>query len=452
MLSIKSIVHGTCLDLSSEGKGIVKINNDVIFCDGLFIGEEADIEIEYIRSKVYYGKIKKLYKLSKDRIQPLCKICTACGGCQFQQLAYPAQLEFKRNRVYQAFKKIAHLDNIIVDNTVGMDDPYYYRNKVQMPFGLDKNNKVIYGMYRNKTHKLIQVDNCNIANNKTEKIFKAIANLMDSFHILPYDEDKRSGIIRHVLIKTSNCYDEIMVVFVVNVENFKSQRNFINELLKQCPEITTVVENINSRDTNVILGEKEKILYGKGYIKDEICGLKFKISASSFFQVNPLQTEKLYNIAINKLNLNKEETLLDAYSGVGTIGLIASKYCKNVISVELNKSAHIDGIKNAKENNINNVYFVNDDASEYLYKDSNQIDALIMDPPRKGSNEKFLQAIIDKKIKKIVYISCNPETLARDINYLKIYYDILSITPVDMFPMTSHIETIVGLYLKDNKK
>ena len=275
---------------------------------------------------------------------------------------------------------------------------------------------------------------------------------MDSFHILPYDEDKRSGIIRHVLIKTSNCYDEIMVVFVVNVENFKSQRNFINELLKQCPEITTIVENINSRDTNVILGEKEKILYGKGYIKDEICDLKFKISASSFFQVNPLQTEKLYNIAINKLNLNKEETLLDAYSGVGTIGLIASKYCKNVISVELNKSAHIDGIKNAKENNINNVYFVNDDASEYLYKDSNQIDALIMDPPRKGSNEKFLQAIIDKKIKKIVYISCNPETLARDINYLKTYYNILSITPVDMFPMTSHVETIVGLYLKDNKK
>lgn len=448
MLKINSIVHGVCKDLSSEGKGVVKINDDVIFCNGLFIDEEADILIEYQRSKVYYGKIKKLYKLSKYRIQPKCKICTSCGGCQFQQLSYEGQIEYKYNRVKQAFKRIAHLD-VKIDDVIKMDDPYFYRNKAQMPIGYDKYKNIICGMFKEKTHQIIPVDVCYIENQKTEKIFKAITYLMEKHHILPYDEDKKEGIIRHVLIRTSYHFNEIMVVLVSNVLNFKGQRNFINELIKLCPDITTIVENINSRTTNVILGEKEKILYGKGYIKDTICGLTFKISASSFFQINPIQVEKLYKKALDLLELSPNCTLLDAYSGVGTIGLIASKKCQNVISVELNKNAYLDGIKNAKNNNISNVYFVNDDASDYINKSDISFDAVIMDPPRKGSDEKFLNALINNKVKKICYISCNPETLARDVSYLSKYYKITNVTPVDMFPMTSHVETIVLLCLKE---
>ena len=444
---MQKLIHGFASDLSSEGKGVVKYQKDIVFVDGLFPGEEADIEIQYQRAGVFFGKVKKIYKLSKDRIQPKCKICTSCGGCQYQQLDYNAQLFYKTKRVKEALSRIAHIKCEVLP-CIGAENPYNYRNKIQVPFNKDKNGKVKYGFYKENTHIIMPIKECSIEDKRAAPILWDIKLLLEEMNIPVYNEDSRKGNLRYVLIRTSYHYDELMVVLVTSQLNFPGQRNFVNELINRHPEITTVVENVNSRSTNVILGSQEKVLYGKGFIKDDILGLTFEISASSFFQINPEQVEKLYAIALNLIDFSKNEVVLDAYSGVGTIGLIASRNAKKVISVEINKSASKNAIENAKRNNISNIEFYCADAGDFIKKYDDAIDVLIMDPPRSGSDETFLSTVINKKIKKIVYISCNPETLSRDLLFLSNYYVVNFVQPVDMFPMTSHVETIVGLYRK----
>lgn len=445
---VKKLIRGTCLDLSSEGKGVIKVGQETIFVDGLFIGEEADIEILYSRAGVSFGRVIKLHKLSKDRIEPRCKVCTVCGGCQFQQLAYPAQLEYKTNRVKEALKRIAHLD-VEVKPCLGMENPYFYRNKIQMPVGLDKKGKIISGFYKERSHEIIPIDECFIEDERAHPILNTIKKLMKEMRIAPYNEDSRQGIIRHILIRTSHTKKDLMVVLVTKQANFGGQRNLIKSLIQTHPEITTIVENVNTRQTNVILGDKEYVLFGKGYIEDTLLGIDFKISASSFYQINPLQTEVLYNEAIKAANITKNDVLLDAYSGVGTIGLIMAKYAKEVLAVEISKDAIKDAINNAKKNNIANVKFICDDASRYLANLEAKLDVVIMDPPRKGSDEVFLSAVLRNLPKKIIYISCNPETLARDLAILTKKYKIESVQPVDMFPMSSHVETICACLLKE---
>ena len=437
-------IRGTALDLSSEGKGVIKSQKDIVFVDGLFPGEEADIEILYHRAGVYFGKVKKLYNLSKDRIQPKCKICSSCGGCQYQQLKYEAQLVYKTKRVKEALSRIGHVKADVLP-CIGMDNPYNYRNKIQVPFNKDKNGKVKFGFYKENTHIIMPIKECAIEDKRAAPILWDIKLLLEDMDIPVYNEDNGKGVLRYILIRTSHHYDELMVVLVTTQMNFPGQRNFINELTKRHPEITTIIENVNSRHTNVILGSQEKVLFGPGHIKDDILGLTFEISASSFFQVNPIQVEKLYASALNLIDFSKKEVVLDAYSGVGTIGLIAAKNAKKVISVEINKSAHKNAIENAKRNNVDNIEFVCADAGEYISKSDERIDVLIMDPPRSGSDETFLSTVMNKQIKKIIYISCNPETLARDIAYLSSLYKVTYVQPVDMFPMTAHVETIVGL-------
>ena len=444
---MNKIIKGKAIDLSSEGKGVVKYHNDIIFVDGLFPDEEADIEILYQRAGVYFGKVKHLYRISKERIQPKCKICTSCGGCQYQQLDYKAQLKYKTKRVKEALSRIAHVKQDVLP-CIGADNPYNYRNKIQVPFVKDKNGVVKFGFYKENTHIIMPIKECAIENKKAAPILWDIKLLLEEMNIPTYNEDNGRGILRYVLIRTSYHYDELMVVLVTTQMNFPGQRNFINELVSRHPEITTIVENVNSRRTNVILGDKEKVLYGPDHIKDDILGLTFEISASSFFQINPEQVEKLYATALNLVTPNKEEVVLDAYSGVGTIGLIAARNAKRVISVEINKFAHKNAIENAKRNNINNIEFICDDAGKFISNYDEDIDVLIMDPPRSGSDETFLSTVINKQIKKVIYISCNPETLARDIAYLSKYYEVNYVQPVDMFPMTAHVETIVGLILK----
>ena len=445
---MNKIIKGKAIDLSSEGKGVVKYHNDIIFVDGLFPDEEADIEILYQRAGVYFGKVKHLYRISKERIQPKCKICTSCGGCQYQQLDYKAQLKYKTKRVKEALSRIAHVKQDVLP-CIGADNPYNYRNKIQVPFVKDKNGVVKFGFYKENTHIIMPIKECAIENKKAAPILWDIKLLLEEMNIPTYNEDNGRGILRYVLIRTSYHYDELMVVLVTTQMNFPGQRNFINELVSRHPEITTIVENVNSRRTNVILGDKEKILYGPGYIKDDILGLTFEISASSFFQINPEQVEKLYATALNLVTPNKEEVVLDAYSGVGTIGLIAARNAKRVISVEINKFAHKNAIENAKRNNIDNIEFACDDAGKFISKYIGDIDVLIMDPPRSGSDETFLSTVINKQIKKVIYISCNPETLARDIAYLSKYYEVNYVQPVDMFPMTAHVETVACLRLKE---
>ena len=441
------ITKAKCSDISSEGKGVIKLGRDVCFVDGLFIGEEADVEVLYHRAGVYYGKVKKLYTLSKDRIQPKCKVCTSCGGCQYQQINYKTQLEYKTKRVREALSRIGGIKTEVLP-CIGMDEPYYYRNKIQMPYGKDKKGNVVYGFFKENSHEIIPVRECAIEDKRAASILWDIKELVKEMNIPIYNEDSGKGILRYVLIRTSYHYPELMVVLVTSMLNFPGQRNFVDALTKKHPEITTVVENVNKRHTNVILGEQEKTLYGPGFIKDDILGLSFEISASSFFQVNPIQVEKLYKTALNLIKPQQKPIILDAYSGVGTIGLIAARNAEKVLSVEINKDASRNAIENAKRNNVNNIEFYCDDAGRFINNMDGNLDIVIMDPPRKGSDEKFLSVLLNKKPKQIIYVSCDPETLARDLKYLSKLYTVDYVQPVDMFPMTAHVETVVNLSLK----
>ena len=447
MQTRKNIIKGKCVDISSEGKGVIKTVYGVVFVDSLLLGEEAEIEITYAGKGVSYGAIKKLLTFSKDRITPKCPVSTACGGCTFQNATYEYELRYKKHKVEEDLKRIGHLENIKVNDVIGMDNPEHYRNKIQVPIGKE-NKHVIYGFYKSKTHKIIPIKQCNIEDLKAGPMLQNIAKLMEEFHIDPYNEDYRTGIIRHVLIRTSLSTNEVMVVLVSNVDTFPGRNNFIKELVKRCPEISTIVYNVNKRDTNVILGESDKTLYGKGFITDEILGLKFNISSQSFFQVNPIQVQKLYKTALDYACLSKDDVVLDAYAGVCTIGLLAAPHVKKVTSVEVVKSAVINGLNNAKLNNINNIEIIEADCTDYINKKLPHFDVVIMDPPRKGSTPEFLSAIKRIKPSRLIYISCDPSTLARDLEILKDTYDIKTVQPVDMFPRSFHIETICKLSLK----
>ena len=331
---------------------------------------------------------------------------------------------------------------------MGMDNPWNYRNKVQVPFGVNKKGKVIAGFYKKGTHDIIDMDNCDIEYDIADQIINTLKKMFKDMKIEIYDEDKRTGVIRHVLIRNGVHTDDVMVVLVTNVDSFRSRDNLVKALVKEYPMIKTIVQNINTRSTNVILGEKEKVLYGKGYIEDYLCGIKFRISSKSFYQINPIQTEKLYNKAIEYAGLTGNETVLDAYCGIGTIGLVASKKAKRVIGVEIVEDAIKDARRNARNNDINNAVFYCEDASRFmqeLAQTDEKIDVVFIDPPRKGSDEVFLDSMIKLNPKKIVYVSCEPSTLARDLNYIvnNSGYKVEKVTPVDMFPQTFHVETVV---------
>ena len=449
-MSAKNIIKGKCVDLSSEGKGVIKTVYGVIFVDALLLGEEAEIEVTYARNGVSYGKIKRLISKSPERINPLCPISTSCGGCVFQNATYDYELRYKKHKVEEDLKRIGHLENIKVNDVIRMDDPTHYRNKIQVPFGKDR-NKVVYGFYKANSHKIIPLSECNIEDQKASPILKDIAFLMEKYRIEPYDEDRRTGIIRHVLIRTSYLTKEVMVVIVANADTFPGRNNFVKDLTIAHPEISTLIYNINKRDTNVILGEQEKVLFGKGYIVDSILGIKFNVSSKSFFQVNPIQVSKLYSYALESAKLNKNDILLDAYAGVGTIGLIAASKVKHVDSIELVKSAVINARNNAKENKIDNINVIEADCTVYINKELPHYDVVIMDPPRKGSTPEFLNALMKIKPSRIIYISCEPSTLARDLAILSECYDIQDVQPVDMFPRSFHVETVCLLTLKNQK-
>ncbi|MGM9873587.1 MAG: 23S rRNA (uracil(1939)-C(5))-methyltransferase RlmD, partial [Bacilli bacterium] len=432
----KNTVIGRCVDISSEGKGIIKFFNETIFVDALLLDETAEIEILYRKKGVAFGKIVRLIEKSKERINPLCLISTSCGGCCFQNASYEYELKYKKHKVEEDLKRIGGI-SFPVNDVIGMDNPYHYRNKIQVPFSHDGRD-IVYGFYKANTHKIISTDECNIEDVRAKEILKEIKYLMKSMKIPPYIEDAGYGLIRHVLIRTSLHFNEVMVVLVTTKEQFPSRNNFVKALVNKFKYISTVVQNINPRDTNVILGEKERVLYGKGYIMDSILGITFSISSKSFFQVNPYQVEKLYSKAFEFASLNKDDVLLDAYSGIGTIGLIASKQVKKVVQVEKELSSVKNALESIKRNKIDNVEVINQDCTEYLLNTKDKYDVVIMDPPRKGSTKEFINALISSSVKRIIYISCDPATLSRDLSYFKDKYEIKVIQPVDMFPRSFH--------------
>lgn len=361
-----------------------------------------------------------------------------------QNLSYPEQLHWKENRVRRLIGRFCTVQPIH-----GMDVPYHYRNKVQAAFGLDRQKHIISGVYQSSSHRIVPVDHCQIEDRLADDIIVTIRRLLPRFKIKVYDERTGTGFLRHVLIKRGFTTNEIMVVLVAASPVFPAQKHFVNELLRLFPQITTVILNVNDKFTSLVLGQREKALYGSGYIEDRLCGLTFRISPKSFYQINPVQTEYLYSTAIELAGLTGQETVLDAYCGIGTIGLIASSHAKQVIGVELNQDAVRDAIANARRNKIKNCWFTAADAGEYMVEMAAQkahIDVVFMDPPRAGSDEKFLKSVLRLSPDKIVYISCNPETLARDLDFLhRGGYRAELARPVDMFPHTNHIETVVLL-------
>lgn len=327
-----------------------------------------------------------------------------------------------------------------------MKDPFHYRNKVHGVVATDRKGNGYTGIYEEKSHRIVRVDSCLIENEKADAIMQSVAGLMKSFKMRAYNEDTGYGFLRHILIRTGYHTGQIMVVLVTASPVFPSKNNFVKALRKLHPEITTIVANVNDRNTSMILGDKQQVLYGKGYIEDILCGKRFRISPKSFYQVNPVQTEILYDKAMEYAELTGKETVIDAYSGIGTIGMVASDRAKEVISVEVNGDAVRDAIANAKMNKIKNVHFYKADAGEFMVKMAaagQKADVVFMDPPRAGSDRKFLNSLLRLKPRKVVYISCNPETLKRDLGYLTGNgYRVKKIQPVDMFPMTEGIETV----------
>ena len=384
------------------------------------------------------------YNSNKTRI---CPVSRKCGGCQLMNLTYEEQLKFKQAKVSKLLRTFGKVLPII-----GMDNPFHYRNKVQAAFGRTRGGEIISGVYQSSTHNIVKTDSCLIEDKTADEIILTVRKLLKSFKLTVYDERNSKGFLRHVLVKRGFTTGEIMVVLVTGTNVFPSKNAFIDALLKEHSNITTIVQNINNKFTSMVLGDREIVLYGKGYIEDVLCGHTFRISPSSFYQINPVQTEILYGKAVEYAALTGKERVIDAYCGIGTIGIIAADKAGEVIGCELNPDAVKDAIVNAKLNNTKNIRFICKDAGEFMLSMKEQgekCDVLFMDPPRAGSDRKFLSSAVTLSPEKIVYISCNPETQQRDLFYLtKNGYKVKKIQPVDMFPFTAHVETVVLLAKK----
>ena len=371
----------------------------------------------------------------------ICSVAKKCGGCQYQGVAYQEQLKKKQKMEEDLLKKFCKVEPII-----GMKNPCHYRNKVQSVFGRDRKGNVISGTYEANSHRIVPVEDCMIEDVKAQEIIRTVRKLLPSFKIKTYNEDSGYGLLRHVMVRHGFKSGEIMVILVLGSPILPSKNNFVKALRKEHPEISTVVLNVNDKKTSMVLGDREINLYGKGFIRDELCGCTFRISPKSFYQVNPVQTEILYQTAIDYAGLTGKETVIDAYCGIGTISLIAAKHAKKVIGVELNGDAVKDAKINAKENNISSAEFYEGDAGEFMVKmaeSGQKADVVFMDPPRSGSDEKFMSSVVKLSPKRVVYVSCGPDTLARDLKYFEKHgYKVKKIQPVDMFPYTEHCETV----------
>ena len=379
-----------------------------------------------------------------------CPYAKQCGGCQLQNLTYSEQLRHKQVKCIRLLGRFCRVQEII-----GMETPYHYRNKVQAAFATDRRGQIISGVYQSSSHKVVAVEHCMTEDEKADEIIGTVRKLLKSFKLKPYNPDTKQGFLRHVLVKRGFQSGQIMVVLVTGVREFPKRRSFVNALLMAHPEITTVLQNINPRRTSMVLGEKEEILYGDGKIEEQLCGLRFRISAKAFYQINPVQTEVLYKTALAFADLRGDETVIDAYCGTGTIGLFAAAHAKAVIGVELNADAVKDARENAALNQIQNIRFVCADAGEFMRAaaaNGESADVVLMDPPRAGSDRAFLSSVLTLAPEKIVYISCNPETQQRDLLFLcKNGYKVKKIQPVDMFPHTEHVETVVLMSKNNNR-
>lgn len=437
------------VDNGLKGEGIAKIDGFTIFVPNVIKGEKVKIHILKVLSSHGFGKVVEIINKSDSRQEEDCLTYKRCGGCSLRHIKYEETLKIKRSLVENVFKK-QKLEYVKIAECQGMESPCFYRNKLQYPFGTSKDGTPIIGVFAERTHDVIETKECMIQNQLIQKIANDVLEFVkENNEITIYDEKKNKGDLRHIVLRIGVKTNEVMLTLVTKNKTLKKENELVAFITKKYPEIKTIVKNINSKNTNVILGKENEVLFGDGYIYDELLGYRFKISNMSFYQVNPIQTEKLYSLAIEKAELSQNETIFDLYCGIGTIGICASKNAKKLYGIETIEEAINDAKENAKINNITNADFmvgnVEEKLPEFIKENNINPDVVFIDPPRKGCERTALDTILKIKPKKIIYVSCNPATLARDLKILEKNYNINEAIPVDMFPFTSHVECVAVL-------
>lgn len=439
------------IDNGFEGEGIAKIDNFTIFIPGTIKGEKVRVLIVKVLSSHGFGKIVEIIEKSQARQDVDCNTYKRCGGCNLRHVKYEETLKMKQNAVQSLVNKTLK-NKLQVRETVGMENPLHYRNKAQYPIGINKQGEPVIGVFANRTHEVIPIDNCLIQNKKSEEIAKFIIEFIKEKNISIYDEKTGKGLVRHIVTKVGIKTGEIMCVIVINGHKIPNENELVENLKTRYPEIKAIVKNINMKNTNVILGQENINLYGNGYIEDILGEYKFKISPLSFYQVNPVQAEKLYNLGVSMAEITKNDVVFDLYCGIGTISLFMSKFAKKVYGIEIVEEAVKMAKENAQNNNVSNTEFFAGDVEivldDLINNKGLKADVVMFDPPRKGLDKKSIDNILNIRPKKIVYISCNPATLIRDLADFENEYDIKTIIPVDMFPFTSHVECVSLLCLK----
>lgn len=444
-LQKNEVREGKVIDLTHEGHGVVKLERYPIFIPNALIDETIEYKVIKVKKNFAIGKLLDIKVQSNQRVEPPCVYYYKCGGCQLQHLSYQAQLAMKKEQVINLFHRKANFENTIIHDTIGMETPWRYRNKSQIPVGKNEDNDAIMGFYRQRSHQIIDMDECLIQDTKHQDVMNHVKQWFNELNVSIYDERKKAGLMRHVVIRTGHYTGDLMVIFVTNGKKFKQSDIMTQKLIEAFPNIKSVKHNINNTHSNVIMGDVSHTLYGVDQIEDTLSDITFKISDQSFYQINSTQTEKLYQRAIEYADLQGEETVLDTYCGIGTIGLYMAPKAKHVYGVEVVPEAIEDAKKNATINKFENTTFVCGKAEEVILKWKAQgikPDVVMVDPPRKGCDESFLDTLLELNPRRIVYISCNPSTQQRDAQHLATQYELTQITPVDMFPHTTHVETV----------
>ena len=443
------LIEVTIEDLSEEGTGIGKFEGMTFFIKDAVIGDRVRAKIMKMKKNYGFARLMEVLTPSPDRVEPLCPVARQCGGCQIQAMSYEAQLAFKTRKVESNLKRIGKFEEIPMESIIGMEDPFHYRNKAQFPFGKNRDGKIITGFYAGRTHSIIENTSCHLGKEVNEEILEKILAWMNAFHVEPYNEATGKGLMRHSLIRCGFRTGEIMVCLVINGRKIPGEEALVDSL-KIIPGMTSISLNVNKEKTNVILGREVINLWGRPYIEDYIGEVKYQISPLSFFQVNPVQTERLYGKALEYAGLTGEETVWDLYCGIGTISLFLARKARKVYGVEIIPDAIEDARRNASLNGFTNTEFYVGKAEEVLpekyEKEGVRADVIVVDPPRKGCDENLLSTMVKMQPERIVYVSCDSATLARDLRYLcDNGYELKRVCPADMFPQTVHVETVVLL-------
>jgi len=445
-VEIGKLYDVTIEDLSHDGLGIARIDGFLVFVKDGLPGERVIARVGAAKKNYAHGLAIEKIKTISNRVMPLCSLFEACGGCQIQHMNYDAQLEFKKNIVIRNMEKFAKIENPPVLDVLGMADPWRYRNKTQVPFGCNTEGEIVAGFYKSRSHEIIDMPACLVQTEVADELIAEVKKLMVEFGIAPYDESKHEGVLRHVVIRVGFKTGEIMVIFVTKIADLPHEKGLCQQLIESFPAIKSIVHNVNPKVTNVIFGDEMKTIYGEDYMVDSLDGLNFLISARSFYQINPVQTEILYKLAVDYADIGENDVVFDAYCGIGTITLFLARKAKLVYGVEIVPDAIADAKKNAQLNEIENVRFEvgkSEIVIPRLIDEGVVPDVIVVDPPRKGCDAALLEAIIRAKPSRIVYVSCDSATLARDIQILEVGgYKLEMIQPVDLFPQTSHVETV----------